>query len=124
MGTVLEIHRVVSNSVMLFFLLLGIWGIYRAFRNKGVGSSYLGALVIGEGLFILQAVLGAVLWLDGGRPGRTIHLLYGAFLLVALPGLFAYTKGDDSNQAQWYYGLLTLFLFGVSLRAIGTGVVG
>lgn len=124
MEIVVEIHRVLSNSAMLFFLLLGIWGIFRAFRNYGVGGSYMGALVIGEGLFVIQAALGAVLWLSGERPGRPIHLLYGVFLLVALPGLFAYIKGDDSNQAQWYYGLLTLFLFGVTLRAIGTGVGG
>ena len=122
MEIVLTIHGVVSNTTLLFFLLLGLWGVFRAFRKRGVDGSYWGALIIGEGLFILQAVLGLVLWLDGGRPGRTVHLLYGVFALVALPGLFAYLKGDDSNQAQWYYGLLSLFLCGVASRAIGTAV--
>ncbi|MDX1616879.1 MAG: hypothetical protein R3300_21405 [Candidatus Promineifilaceae bacterium] len=121
METIAEIHRLLSNTIWLFFLLLGVWGIFRALRNQEVGPSYLGALVIGEGLFVIQAILGTILWLAGERPGRTIHLLYGVFVLVALPGLFAYLRGDDSNRAQWLYGILTLFLFGVALRAIGTG---
>jgi heme A synthase len=121
MDTILEIHRVLSNTIVLFFLLLGLWGLVRAIRKMGVNSSYLGAMVIAELLFVTQAVLGLILVLDGARPGRGVHFIYGAFALVALPGLFAYLRGDDSNQAQWYYAIGILFLFGVSLRAIGTG---
>ena len=122
MGTIVQIHAVLSNSVVLFFLLLGVWGLIRAIRKNGVDGSYLGAMVIGEVLFILQALLGLILVIDGARPGRIVHFIYGSFALVALPGLFAYLKGDDSNQAQWYYALASLFLFGIALRAIGTGV--
>lgn len=121
METISALHGVLSNTAWLFFLVLGIWGVFRALRRNGVDASYLGALVIGEGIFVVQAVLGAILWFAGERPGRGVHLLYGVFALVALPGLFAYLKGDDSNQAQWYYAVATLFLFGVAFRAIGTG---
>ena len=82
----------------------------------------MGALVIGEGLLVLQAVLGIILWISGARPGRSVHILYGVFAVVALPGLFAFIKGDDSNRAQWYYGMLTFFLFGVSIRAAAVAV--
>jgi heme A synthase len=122
METLKQLHGVLSNTAVLFFLLLGAWGLFRAFRKNGVDSSYLGALVIGELIFVLQAVLGIILAIGGGAPGRGIvHYIYGAFALVALPGLFAYMRGDDSNQAQWYYALLTVFLFGVATRAITTG---
>ena len=122
MATLVQIHGVISNTAVLFFLLLGIWGLFRAIRKQGVDGSYLGALVIGELIFVAQALLGIILALGGGTPGRGIvHYIYGAFALVALPGLFAYMRGDDSNQAQWYYALLTLFLFGVATRAISTG---
>ena len=117
MSFVAEVHRVLSQSIMLFFLLLGLWGLFKAIRKNSVDGSYMGALVIGEGLFLLQAILGIVLWVGGERPARTVHILYGVFAVVALPGLFAYIKGDDSNRAQWYYGLLTFFLFGVSMRS-------
>ena len=60
--------------------------------------------------------------INGDSPGRgVVHYIYGSFALVALPGLFAYMRGDDSNQAQWYYALTCLFLFGVATRAITTG---
>lgn len=122
MSVLLSVHGVISNSAVLFFLLLGLWGLFRAVRKHGVDASYMGALVIGELIFVAQAVMGIILAIGGGVPGRgSFHYLYGAFAVVALPGLFAYLRGDDSNQAQWYYGLATLFLFGIAVRAIGTG---
>lgn len=122
METVFNLHRVLSNTTWLFFLLLGVWGMYRAIRSYGVDGSYLGAMVVGEMLFIIQALLGVILLFGSASPGRTVHFLYGAFAVVAMPGLFAYLRGDDSNNAQWAYAIMTLFLFGVALRAIGTGV--
>lgn len=122
MSFIVQLHGVLSNATVLFFLLLGLWGVFRAIRKQGVDGSYMGALVIGELLFVAQAVMGIVLAFGGGAPGRGIvHYIYGAFALVALPGLFAYTRGDDSNTAQWYYAVATLFLFGVATRAITTG---
>lgn len=122
MDVVRELHSVLSRTSILFFVLLGIWGLIRAFRSQGVGPSYLGALVIGEGIFIVQTILGVILVIGGNQPARVVHFIYGAFAVVAIPGLFALTKGDDSNQTQWYYTILVLFLTGVAFRAIGTAV--
>lgn len=124
METVIRIHAALANTVWIFFLALGLWGMYRAIRRMNVDSSFLGALVIAEGLYLLQGVLGLVLWL-GGRsvyvPRMTMHVLYGVFAVVFLPFLFTYQRGDDSNRAQWVYALGLLFLFGIALRAISTG---
>jgi len=122
MEIVLNLHQVLSNTTWLFFLIIGVWGMYRAIRGFGVDGSYLGAMAVGEILFIVQGVLGIILLFTVGSPGRSVHILYGVFAIVALPGLFAYLRGDDSNNAQWAYAIMTLFLFGVALRSIGTGV--
>jgi hypothetical protein len=122
MTIVLNLHQVLSNTTWLFFLLIGVWGMYRAIRGYGVDGSYLGAMAVGEILFIVQALLGIILLFGSASPGRGVHFLYGAFAIVAMPGLFAYLRGDDSNNAQWAYAIMTLFLFGVALRSIGTGV--
>lgn len=119
--SLVEVHSAFSWTTLIFFGLMGVWGLIRALRKYRVDGSFMGAMAIGEGLFILQAVLGLILVITGARPGRTIHFLYGVFALVALPGLFAYLKGEDDNQAQWYYAIAILFLAGVSLRAISTG---
>lgn len=119
--SLVEIHGAISWTTVIFFGLMGVWGLIRAVRRYRVDGSFMGAMVIGEGLFIAQALLGLILVLTGARPGRTVHFLYGIFALVALPGLFAYLRGEDDNQAQWYYAIATLFLAGVAIRAIGTG---
>jgi hypothetical protein len=118
----IEIHRLMSTAIPIFFLMVGLWGLWRAIRKQGVDGSYIGALVIAEGLYLLQAILGGLMWLGDARPARDWqHVLYGVFAIVFLPGLFTYLQGDDSNRAQWVYALGTLFLFGVALRAISTG---
>ena len=126
MATIVEIHSLLSRTVWMFFLALGLWGCYRASRGEGVDGSYLGAAVIGQALYVLQAILGFILWFGGldrvlARPG--IHMLYGVFALVFLPFVYlVWLRGDDSNRAQWVLAFATLFLFGIALRAIGTSI--
>ncbi|MCB8945267.1 MAG: hypothetical protein H6658_16090 [Ardenticatenaceae bacterium] len=125
MGTVLFVHVRLSNTIWLYFLAVGVWGLWRAIRGQGIEASYLGALVIGEVLYALQGVLGIVLWAGGlltvARP--FMHVLYGAFALVFMPFVyFVWLQSDDTNRGQWVMALVTLFLFGIALRAIGTGV--
>ncbi len=124
MDTLILVHSRLSQTVVLFFLFLGIWGVYRAARRYRVDGSYMGALVIGQILFMVQGILGAILWASGfiGAVARPeMHILYGAFALVFLPFVFlVWLKGDDSNQAQWVLAFTTLFLFGIAERAIST----
>jgi len=127
MSSVTTIHGLLSNTIWLFFLALGLWGIFRAIRKQGVDGSYLGAMVIGQVIYYVQGVLGLILWIGGHLPAVArppMHILYGAFALVFLPFVyFTWLKGDDSNRAQWVLAFSTLFLFGIALRAVGT-VVG
>jgi hypothetical protein len=124
-NAVTAIHNIISNTIWLFFLILGLWGGLRAFQKQGVDGNYLGAMVIGQGLYLFQGLLGAVLWASGllGGVGRPfMHVLYGAFAAVFMPFVYlVWLKGDDTNRAQWVLCLTALFLFGIALRAIGTG---
>lgn len=124
MSVIQAIHGALSNTAWLFFLIIGLWGLFRSIRGQAVNGSYLGAAFIGQMIFVVQAVLGTLLWLGGysaeiQRPG--IHLLYGAFALVFLPFIYlSVLRGDDTNRAQWVLAFTTLFLFGIALRAIST----
>lgn len=126
MATLAAIHGALSNTAWLFFLIIGLWGLYRAIRGQAVNGTYLGAAFIGQLIFVAQAILGAILWIGGGdaamqRPG--IHLLYGVFALVFLPFVYlSVLRGDDTNRAQWVLAFATLFLFGIALRGITTAV--
>lgn len=126
MVVIQSIHGALSNTAWLFFLIIGLWGLFRAIRGQAVNGNYLGAAFIGQLIFIVQAVLGTLLWLGGysagiARPG--IHLLYGVFALVFLPFIYlSVLRGDDTNRAQWVLSFTTLFLFGIALRSIATAV--
>ncbi|MGB1251514.1 MAG: hypothetical protein ACPG8W_12930 [Candidatus Promineifilaceae bacterium] len=112
-----------TNATQLFFLMVGLWGVFRAVRGQGVDGSYFGTLAIGQVLYILLVLFDAILWFGDIVPTRAgLHYLYAAFAMLLMP--FVYTsvlKGDDSNQAQWIYAFVTLFLWGVAQRAITTG---
>ncbi len=128
MGFVVVLHEGLSNMAWMFFLAIGLWGLVRAIRGQAVDGSYLGAVAIGQGLFILQVVIGIILWVNGrlsalARP--EVHVLYGAFVIVFLPFIyFTALRGDDSNRGQWVLAFSNLFLFGIALRLITTGLLG
>lgn len=122
MAAISELHEVLSRTTWMFFLAIGLWGLFRAIRAQSVDGSYLGAMVVGQLLFVVQLILGVILLTAGGRPVRPgIHIIYGLFSLVFLPFVFGYIRGDDSNRAQWIYAFSTLFLFGIVLRSMETG---
>lgn len=126
MDTIATIHGTFSNTIWLFFLIIGLWGLVRAIQGLGVDGSYLGACAIAEVLYVVQAILGILLIINGrlsylSRP--SMHILYGVFALVFLPFVyFAMLRGDDSNRAQWVLSFATLFLFGIALRGITTSL--
>lgn len=125
MGIVLLLHQRLAVMAWMFFLAVGLWGLVRAIRGQGVDGSYLGALYVGQAIFIVQAIIGVILWIDGRLPALArpeVHILYGAFLVVFLPFIWLTTlRGDDSNRGQWVLAFSTLFLFGVAVRMIQLG---
>jgi len=118
--SLLEFHSRLGTTAMLFALGLGLWGLVLFFRKQGPNGSYLGGLAIGEVVFIIQAVLGGVLYFTGFTLSNMIHILYGALGILTLPAAFAYTRGATNRRESLIYAIICLFLFGVALRAIST----
>ncbi|MFQ5942238.1 MAG: hypothetical protein ACE5JF_01670 [Anaerolineales bacterium] len=118
--TLTEVHARLASAMLLFLSIAGVWGLANFFLRRSIAGSYWGILAAGEILVIAQLIVGVILWINGARPGRTIHVLYGIVTVISIPGYFAYTKGQDDRRASLTYGLICLFLVGISLRAIGT----
>ncbi len=122
MSSLVFVHERLSITVLLFLLALGFWSLWQFLRGEGMSGSLWGALVIGEGLILLEGLLGVVLYLAGLRPGRpAIHILYGIFLAVALPGAFSFSRGRSARGEALIFALVALFLAGVTIRARITG---
>jgi heme A synthase len=122
--TIFEIHARLGNTVILFVVILAIWGAWRFLRGQGLISSYWGALVIAEVLILFQGGLGAYMWAIGARPEEGgMHILYGVVSLLPLPLVYVYTKGRDGRPEMLMYTVAFLMLVGLVLRAISTGGV-
>jgi hypothetical protein len=123
MDTIVILHGRFANTVWLYLLILGLWSLWRAIRGQGVSGNFLGALVIGQVLILIQAALGGILYATGSSSNLiepAIHILYGAFSLVFLPFVFLYwLRGDDSNRAQWVLTFAVLFQFGTIFYRYG-----
>ena len=118
-----DIHGRLGYTALFFTLIMALWGLWRFFRRQGVDSSYWGALVIAEILYIAQAGLGAFLFFSGigVLTGGYIHILYGVVSILVIPAVFFFTRGDELRRAMLIYGIGLLFLVGVLIRSISTG---
>ena len=118
MDLVTQFDGGIAGATQTFFLVLGLWGGYRAIRSMGMDGSFLGAVVIGEGLLVLQLILDVVMWLGGVVPERPgLHYLYAVFAVLLPPFIYASVlKGEVSNQAQWIFTFVCLFLWGLMAR--------
>ncbi len=118
-----RLHEGLGSTSLYYFLILSVWGYIRFFRKQGIDSSYWGMLVIAELLVVAQCLLGAYLWLDGLRPMRSIHVLYGAILPLMIPAAYFYTKGRGSHAEILIYATATIITVGLIVRAIYTAQV-
>jgi hypothetical protein len=118
--SLVDIHARLGNTALYYAIILALWGLWRVIRKQGVDSNYWGALLIGEILIILQGALGTYLWLIGGRPERGIHILYGIVAAIIIPGIYAYTKGNQDRRVMLIYGVALLAMVGIIIRSIMT----
>jgi hypothetical protein len=120
--TLVEIHGRLGNTALFYTLVMAVWGLWRFFRRQGLDSSYWGAVVIAEFLYLIQGSLGAFIFFTGigNLVGRYIHILYGVVSVLILPGIFAFTRGEQGRRPMLVYGVGFLFLAGIILRGIST----
>ncbi|MBV9543996.1 MAG: hypothetical protein JOY61_06430 [Chloroflexi bacterium] len=120
MNGVVAAHQQVAIVVVLYFAALGIWGLVLALIRRPFGSAYRGALIIGFVLGVVQALIGMSLFLTGLRPRDDLHYLYGLSVIVALPLVQQYISTRRWSRVLTY-GLASLFIMGLGIRAITTG---
>ena len=117
------LHVLVARAMVLYYLLVGIWGVFLAVRGPGapLDAAYRGALSIGLALGVIQLLIGVLLLLLGpARPRDDLHYLYGLSVIVTLPLVHQYLSGRRLRPTL-AYGLGSLFMMGLALRGITTG---
>lgn len=115
MGLV-DIHNILFNAHVLYCVLLGGWAFLTALRRDTLTGGFWGAIASGSILAGVIMLVGILLLLQGFQlPRAYIYLLYMAWLVVTLPGLFALRAGRDDANAALTFAILAFFNAATSL---------
>ena|GEM_PF-843705 len=84
----------------------------RVFRYGLIATFALGAL---------QAVLGGLLYLLGGRPGNVLHFVYGLLVLAIIPVVWVYSDQNRVRRDIIIMSIALLAVVAAGARAFMTG---
>jgi heme A synthase len=108
--------------LLLFSILLALWGSFYYFRNEKLSGGFRASYLLLAGVTVVQGLLGLAALIGGGSPREGIlHIVYGAFATLFLPGAYVYSRGGtDRREALVLAGaawIVTIAYF----RGIATG---
>ncbi len=121
MSAVHFFHDTLANTIVMFFLVAGVWGLFEYARGGAIGGTIAGILVIGQVLVLVQGALGMVLFVFDERPDDMVHLLYGFTAALVLPFVWSYVRDKAPRQGLLIYSLVALFIVGLAIRGMTTG---
>src|SRR5579863_8366436 len=117
----LDLHLLLSQAILLYLFVCAVWGVSLVIRQRPVSPSYRATLLIAEGLFVAQDLIGLLILSRGTPPRDVLHYLYGFLGVAALPVILGFLQQGKRRETLWL-GLLAVFLFGIAVRAWMTGV--
>jgi hypothetical protein len=117
----LVLHQGFARAFLIYSALMAVWGLFLYVTGHNPSGGYLGALVLDEGLALVQGVVGLILRTQGHAPHDPLHYLYGVVAVVALPAAYFLSDEGATRRDSLYFGLAGLFLVGVAIRATVTG---
>jgi hypothetical protein len=96
--TLARLHGLAARALLIYALVLGVWGTYLYFRNQGVGGGYRASFLVMAGFSALQGLLGLGAFALGGRPSELLHVVYGIFAVIFLPGAYLFAHGGSRRR--------------------------
>jgi hypothetical protein len=123
MTPLVAIHERLWTTAAVYSAAVGLWALYLAFKQQNLSPNFWGALVINELIFVVQAVLGAIILVQAAQNARWVHYLYVITGVLTIPAAYLFTRGRGTRQEASTYGLVCLFLMGIAIRAVTT-VIG
>ena len=120
-GVVVTLHQGFSRAVLIYSLLVALWGLFLFVRGRNPSGGFLGAVVINVGVVVIQDLVGLILVLQGQRPHEALHYLYGVVAFLVLPTAYFMSANGTERRDSLVFGLGALLLFGVGVRALMTG---
>jgi heme A synthase len=116
------IHSGIALACVISSAVVGTYGLWRFWRRDCIDKVLWGLVIIAQGLYLAQGMIGMAMVAQGLAPSRGgVHFLYGIVILVVFPLAYTFSRGRSGRREILMYALLGVFLTGVALRAIATG---
>lgn len=94
------LHRFGATVLIIYAVALGVWGAYLYFRKEAVTGGFRSSFLIMAGLTALQGLVGLTVLILGSRPHEILHVVYGAFAVLFLPGAYLYGHQGGSKRRE------------------------
>lgn len=120
-GVIVSAHQGFFTVVVIYAALIGLWGLFLYVRGSNPSSGYIGAIVIMEGIAIVQGLIGLAVVISGHRPHDPLHYVYGVVAVVVLPAAYFFSDNASERKDSLIFGLAGLLLVGIAIRAAATG---
>ncbi len=120
-GAFVFLHTFGARALVAFAVLLGIWGAYGYFRNAQVSGGFRSSYLIMAGLTAAQGLFGLALLVTGNPPSRLLHVVYGIFAVLFLPGAYLWAHGGSKRREAVILAAAAWIVAVAYLRGISTG---
>jgi heme A synthase len=116
-----SVHSFGARALLVFALVLGVWGTYAYFRDRPLGGGFRSSYLIMAALTVVQGLIGAGTFALGDRPTEILHVVYGAFAVLFLPGAYVYAHGGSRRRETLILGGAAWIVSIAYFRGIATG---
>jgi hypothetical protein len=118
-----EVHKYVGYVIVSAFGVMFLWGLISFILKREPNQWWWRLLGVLQAILIVQLVAGITLLALGHRR-PLLHYAYGAvFPAIVLVGAHVIARGLDTEEDAWkVFAVASFFLFGLTLRALTTGL--
>ena len=116
-----SVHSIGSRVLVAVAVALAVLGTYQYIRNRFLPEIFRTTYLLLFGLTALQGLLGIIAFLLGGRPTELLHIAYGVFALIFLPGAYFSSKPSPHRNETLILTIAAWIVAVVYIRGIVTG---
>ncbi|HEY1455835.1 MAG TPA: hypothetical protein VGG31_05020 [Candidatus Dormibacteraeota bacterium] len=97
-GALVSVHGYGANVLVAFAVLLALWGTFTYFRSAQVSAGFRSSYLIMAALIPIQGLLGSLILATGHPPHNLLHIVYGVFAVIFVPGAYLYAQGGTRRR--------------------------
>jgi len=110
-----------ATVLLIWSLVLGVWGTIQYFRNRPISGGFRASFLIIAGLTALQGLIGVLALAFGLQPRTLLHVVYGIFAVVFLPGAYLYSRSGNQRRESVVLAGASWIVSIAFYRGIATG---